>query len=246
MVTSSGGLSSGRRTRRTTYPTARPTAIPPTIVTRRSHPADQTENAPVTAARSAVRRSTSAVPSLTRLSPSTMSIRRRGTPRRRPIAVAAIGSVGETTAPSTNASGPADPSRLVRDDRDAGRRRGDDPQGEERDRPKVVAQLAQPGRVRGHVEQRRQDPDEDELRRHRDRRDARCEPEQEAAEDEQDRVRDAERPGQDQQGRSRDQEREELQLLFRTELEDHRDTVCARRSGAASSPGGGIFRRSSP
>ena len=58
----------------------------------------------MTAATIAVRSSTSAVPSLTRLSPSTMSISRRGTPSRRPIAVAAIGSVGETTAPRTNAS----------------------------------------------------------------------------------------------------------------------------------------------
>ena len=70
-----------------------------------SQPACQTENVPVTAAAIAVRSRTSAVPSLTRLSPSTMSIRRRGTPRRLPIAVAAIGSVGETTAPSTNACG---------------------------------------------------------------------------------------------------------------------------------------------
>ena len=72
---------------------------------RTSFPAaSQGENAPVTAATIAVRSSTSAVPSLTRLSPSTMSISRRGTPSRLPIAVAAIGSVGETTAPSTNAS----------------------------------------------------------------------------------------------------------------------------------------------
>jgi hypothetical protein len=47
---------------------------------------------------------TSAVPSLTRLSPSTIAIARRGTPRRCAIEVAAIGSVGETTAPSTKAT----------------------------------------------------------------------------------------------------------------------------------------------
>ena len=34
----------------------------------------------------------------------------RGTPRRRAIAVAAIGSVGETIAPSTNAAGQVSPS----------------------------------------------------------------------------------------------------------------------------------------
>ncbi len=70
-------------------------------------PASHGENVPATAATIAVRSSTSAVPSLTRLSPSTMSISRRGTPSRRPIAVAAIGSVGDTTAPSTNASAQA-------------------------------------------------------------------------------------------------------------------------------------------
>ena len=48
-------------------------------------------------------RATSAVASLIRLSPSTIVTRRRGTPKRRAMTVAAIGSVGETMAPSTNA-----------------------------------------------------------------------------------------------------------------------------------------------
>jgi hypothetical protein len=39
---------------------------------------------------------------LIRLSPSTVVTIRRGTPRRRAISVAASGSVGATTAPSTN------------------------------------------------------------------------------------------------------------------------------------------------
>src|SRR5205809_953517 len=39
------------------------------------------------------------------LSPSTIVITRRGTPRRDAMAVAATGSVGETIAPSTNADG---------------------------------------------------------------------------------------------------------------------------------------------
>ena len=58
---------------------------------------------PETAATTATRSATSAVASLTRLSPSTIVTIRRGTPSRREIAVAAIGSVGATTAPSTNA-----------------------------------------------------------------------------------------------------------------------------------------------
>ena len=67
-------------------------------------PASQSVNVPVTTATTAKRYATSAVPSLTRLSPSTIETTRRGTPSRRMIAVAAIGSVGETIAPSTNAA----------------------------------------------------------------------------------------------------------------------------------------------
>ena len=65
--------------------------------------ASRSEKVPVTAAATANLNSTSAVPSLTRLSPSMMATARRGTPNRRATAVAAIGSVGETTAPSTKA-----------------------------------------------------------------------------------------------------------------------------------------------
>ena len=43
------------------------------------------------------------MPSLIRLSPSITVTMRRGTPMRSAIVVAAIGSVGETTAPSTKA-----------------------------------------------------------------------------------------------------------------------------------------------
>jgi hypothetical protein len=50
------------------------------------------------------------VPSLTRLSPSITAITRRETPRRLAIDVAAIGSVGETTAPRTKAAFQEKPS----------------------------------------------------------------------------------------------------------------------------------------
>ncbi len=46
---------------------------------------------------------TSALASFTRLSPSTITISRRGTPSRLAIAFAATGSVGDTIAPSTTA-----------------------------------------------------------------------------------------------------------------------------------------------
>ena len=64
---------------------------------------------PLTAATTATRSATSAVASLTRLSPSTITTSRRGTPSRFEIAVAAIGSVGETTAPSTKAAAQSSP-----------------------------------------------------------------------------------------------------------------------------------------
>ena len=76
-------------------------------------PASQSENEPLTAATTAKRYATSAVPSLTRLSPSTMFTIRRGTPRRCMIAVAAIGSVGETTAPSTKAAAQGRPGTIA-------------------------------------------------------------------------------------------------------------------------------------
>ena len=77
--------------------------MPPTTVHTKLPAASTSENDPVTTAATANLKRTSAVPSLTRLSPSMIAIGRRGTPRRRPIDVAASGSVGETTAPRTKA-----------------------------------------------------------------------------------------------------------------------------------------------
>jgi hypothetical protein len=64
----------------------------------------------VIAAASATRKATSAVASLIIASPSTSTPTRSGTPRRLKVAVAATGSVGATTAPSTNAAGQLMPS----------------------------------------------------------------------------------------------------------------------------------------
>ena len=82
-----------------------PTPTPPSTAQTRLAAACGRENVPVTTAATANLKNTSAVPSLTRLSPSITEITRRGTPNRRPIADAAMGSVGDTTAPSTNAAG---------------------------------------------------------------------------------------------------------------------------------------------
>ena len=83
--------------------------MPPVTTSTKSTPACQSENVPLTAATTATRKATSAVASLTRLSPSTITTSRRGTPSRFEIAVAAIGSVGETTAPSTKAAAQSSP-----------------------------------------------------------------------------------------------------------------------------------------
>ena len=104
IVTSTGGLSMRRRTNATRKPTIRPIATPPTTLHTSRQDASQTENVPATAAVTATRYRTSAVPSFTRLSPSTMVMARRGTPSRRMIAEAASGSVGATTAPRTKAA----------------------------------------------------------------------------------------------------------------------------------------------
>jgi hypothetical protein len=78
-----------------------PTAMPPRTDHTKLTLASRSENEPVTTAATANLKRTSAVPSLTRLSPSMIATARRGTPYRRAIAVAARGSVGETTAPRT-------------------------------------------------------------------------------------------------------------------------------------------------
>src|SRR5215207_3551922 len=65
-----------------------------------SSPALGNEKVPVTTADTATLYRTSAVPSLMRLSPSSIVTIRLGAPRRPAMAVAATGSVGETIAPA--------------------------------------------------------------------------------------------------------------------------------------------------
>jgi hypothetical protein len=78
-----------------------PTATPPKTARAKSPATDQTVMVAVAViAAAAVRRDTSAVASLTRLSPSRIATMRRGMPTRRAIVVAATASGGATTAPS--------------------------------------------------------------------------------------------------------------------------------------------------
>src|SRR5581483_5883667 len=66
-----------------------------------------------------------------------------------------------------------------------------------------------------------------EVRRHRHLGDAGAEPDQQAADDEQDRIRDPQRPGKDQQRGARDEEQEKLKLLMSPEGQDHAGTLGA-------------------
>ena len=77
----------------------------------------------------------------------------------------------------------------------------------------VPPQLAQAGVEGGRVEERRQDADEHDVRRQRDVRHARREAEHEAADDEQDRIRDAQRVGEQEQPQSRDRSRAGAEAL---------------------------------
>ena len=98
---------SGSRTCLRTLATRRnsttPTSTPPPAATTKSRPTFQAAMVPV--AMIAVRRATSAVASLSSDSPSRIVTIRRGSPIRRPIAVAATASGGATTAPIMKAAG---------------------------------------------------------------------------------------------------------------------------------------------
>ena len=125
-------------------------------------------------------------------SPSITTTTRRGTPSRPAIDVAASGSVGATTAPRMNASCQERPATtscatsatppIVANT---------SPIGEHADRCRVRTELAQRGVEGGRVEQRRQERDEDEIRRQLDVRHPREQADDEPADDEQDRIRHA-------------------------------------------------------
>ena len=118
-----------------------------------------------TAAAEATRNSTSAVASLSRLSPSRMVTIRRFRPIRRATAVAAIASGGATTAPSAKqaASGTCGSSAFTTKP-DDGRDEQHVPDGQQQDRPQVVPERRHRGLDGGDEQQRRQDPDDHQVR----------------------------------------------------------------------------------
>ena len=208
-VISAGGLSRRRRTCRTSQPTPSPTAIPPPTLTTKSPVVCHSEKEPVRTAATATRYATRPVPSLTRLSPSTMVTSFRGTPRRRAIDVAASGSVGDTIAPSTNAAPQESPSTsscattatptvVTTTSPIASKPIG----------LAVRAQIAEGREESGAVEQRWQDAEEDELRRQLELGHARSDPDEQPAENEQDRVRDPEGRSEREHRRDRNDERQ--------------------------------------
>src|SRR3954447_3888134 len=102
-VVSGTGSSIRRRSLAMTQATARPASTPPAAARVKSHSTAHTVTVTVSAV-FAVFSATSAVASLTRLSPSRIDTTRRGMPTRRATAVAATASGGATTAPRAKAA----------------------------------------------------------------------------------------------------------------------------------------------
>ena len=190
------------------------------------------EKLPETTATTAKRYATSAVASLIRLSPSTIVTRRRGTPKRRAMAVAAIGSVGDTMAPSTNAELQREiVDRGVGDDCHCERRYHHEPDAEEAYRPQVQLELVQRREERPGVQQRREHGDEHEIGWQLELGHPGNEPQREAADHEDDGVRDAKRRGDHEHGGDGHQQHEEDEQLLVRQLHD--DTLRRRVFDAA-------------
>ena len=139
------------------------------------------------------------MPSLIRLSPSTIEMIRCGTPR---LAARSRSRPrdrwgrrsrrGRTRAPSRS------PARSARP-RDADHRRQDEPDREQRDRADVPPKLAKRREERGRVQERRQQDEQHQIRLELDLGRVRHEAQRRASDREQDRIRDAKELGRDQQ-----------------------------------------------
>ena len=172
MVSSTGSVNR-RRTLASTNATARPTRTPPPAARTKSRPTSQDGRRDQRAAASAVRRQTSAVASLTRLSPSRIGhhaarqadppgdrgrgdgVRRRdhGAERERgPQRQRLLASDSATTPSSHHATTPT-PSAV----------NATSPTDSSADRPPVLGEVDQAGLDRRRVEQRRQEADQDDL-----------------------------------------------------------------------------------
>jgi hypothetical protein len=110
-VVSSTGSCTLRRAAARAAATTSPATIPPPAATTNSHVTSSTVTEAVMAMID-VRRATSAVASLSRLSPSRMETMRLGIPTRRAIVVAATASGGDTTAPRAKAAAMLTPGTI--------------------------------------------------------------------------------------------------------------------------------------
>ena len=106
----------------------------------------------------------------------------------------------------------------VCDQRHATRRRRNQPDGEERDRPQIGAQVAQAGEEGCRVEERWQDRNEHEVRRQLELRQARDEPQHEPSGDEKDRHGQSATRGDREHRRERGEQDQQLELVVGGEL----------------------------
>ena len=153
-----------------------------------------------------VGRDRSAVPSLTRLSPSISDTIRRGAPSRDAISVAASASVGDTIAPSVNATAHGRPIPACATTATA-----------------VIVAATRPRasnmiEERAGIQERRKHRHQHDLRRERDLRQPRDEPHRDPAQHEQDRQGQPERRRERKQRPHRYQKPEELEILMSAEM----------------------------
>jgi hypothetical protein len=102
----------------------------------------------------------------------------------------------------------------VRDDCDDDHRAEDEPDREECDGKRVLAEVSKRGEEGGSVEERWQHRDEDEIGRQLDVRDSRDEPEPDAADHEQNRIRNTRPLRRDEQQRDGDENGDEREAFF--------------------------------
>ncbi len=129
----------------------------------------------------------------------------------------------------------------MRDDRDDDDRQQDEPDRKETHGPDVRAEVAQRGEERGPVEERRQHADEDEVGRQVDLGQPGHEPEREAAEHEQDRVRDPQlRDQREHRGAGCEQQEQVEEVRVREVGQARRplsrNSACADSDFSSSSP----------
>ena len=212
-VTSSDGSVTIRRRWAKIQPTASPIAIPPAATLANSKLTSNHVPALAPTAASAILYAVSPVPSLISDSPCRIVFARPVAPSRSSTAAAETGSVGPSTAPSTNAAAHGMPEHGVGHGGDRGDRDQHEPDREQRDRRPVRLQLVRGDRDRGRVQQRRQEDEEDDVGVELGRRQARDEPDDQPAEHQRDRVRHAGAQAEaGQHGDGEQQEDEQLDL----------------------------------